>query len=205
MRESGPLADKLNYSDYIYSMIRSAIYFLLIISSIASCRGSKNNKGNDSTVTVSGTIYIQKAYCGGARPSEEMVQGLRQPASNFTLYYKTNDLVTIEHVSTIDSVKTDSAGHYTLRLHKGQFCFFEKWKMDRLSIPKDDKFNHWDSVCYLQQYQTCDFSINIQSDTSQANIILQRHCPWNTPCNNYTGPLPPAANPGGGRQPGHQE
>ena len=147
------------------------------------------------TFTISGTVFTQGEYCGGAVPSEEQLHPKPAPAPALVLYVREGNVNTGSK-KLVDSVTSDANGNFSLQLPAGNYCFVEGWKKGRLVMPKDDQFSSWDTACYRENYSSCDFSLDVKAATDSVKIILPRHCAWSQPCCSYHGPLPPAANPG---------
>lgn len=147
----------------------------------------------------------QNDYCGGAAPSEEQMNPKPFPVANMTLYVKPSG--TNNNRAVIDSIVSDKDGKFTISLPAGTYCFLEKWKTKKYSVPADNDFVTYDTACYRQQFNQCDFVLEVKKGMKDPQIVLQRHCEWTTPCQSYHGPLPPSAPPTnrGGHQPGHQE
>jgi hypothetical protein len=140
---------------------------------------------------VKGTILQQSDYCGGA--------------ANVKLYIKKSGTNT--NKPAIDSIVSDKDGKFTVWLTPGVYCFVEKWKTEKYTLPANNSYVTYDSACYRQRYDQCDFVLEVKKDMNEPQIVLRRHCAWTTPCQSYNGPLPPSAPPSnrGGYQPGHQE
>ncbi|MBI3509953.1 MAG: prealbumin-like fold domain-containing protein [Bacteroidetes bacterium] len=186
----------------------AAIFILTITLCISSwtCRHTEKfpppNKGTGS-ISVSGILLVKSDYCGGARPSDDLLNAPAQPTAGIKLYVKTGSSNS-DKCSIVDSVISDTAGKFQIDLAPGNYCFVEAWKKEKYSTPKNDQNSTYDTACYRKRYEECDYSIELNKPVGDAQIILQHHCPWTTPCVSYFGPLPPAANPRGRRAP-HNE
>ncbi len=189
--------------------IRNLFLTAIILTALLfGCRIQRDRRpdNNVTTYLVSGTMMELRNYCGGARPSEEILHPKPIATGRIKLFIrKSSTNETSQPI--IDSIVSAADGTFSIRLAPGTYCFVERKKKDAMVMPQDDKFNTYDPECYKKEYATCDFSIEVKTDVAKTEIVLERHCPWRTPCVNYHGPLPPSAPPGnrGGNQPGHQE
>ena len=175
---------------------------VVVFFTVAVACGHRHATANDAKkFTVTGSVVIREDYCGGAQLVNEDRPAV--PASGTTLYIRKSG----GSKTVIDSIKTNDKGAFSISLSAGEYCIVEKWKKYPLVFPVNTDFQKWDTACYRKRYNECDFTLNVKSDTSDVKFILRKHCPWTTPCVQYSGPFPPAAPPTnrGGFQPGHQE
>lgn len=175
---------------------------LLLCISLTAFRAARKNKKYE----VSGTILIQQDYCGGARPADGQ-DGRRKFPQNGTTLYVCKQTFGGGRSRYFDSIVSDTAGRFSVKLPAGSYCFVEKWKTEPYVKPKDSQFEKWDTTCYRKEYDAYDFSLNVKGKTSGITLTVRRYCSWTRPCCTFSGPLPPAAPPTnrGGNQPGHQE
>ena len=185
--------------------MKSFFPLAIAILMIACTPGKHKNKA-PVKYTVSGTIFELRQYCGGARPSEEILHPKPLAVHGIKLYIRKSSVNSVAN-AIIDSVVSGFDGGFSLQLPAGTYCFIEAAKSGPIKIPVNDQFNSYDTACYRKTYSTCDYSVDVKSNVSAVKIVLDRHCPWNRPCVQYKGPLPPSAPPvnGNGQQPGHQE
>lgn len=181
-------------------------FHLVIAILIVACTPGKHKNKVPVKYTVSGTIFELRQYCGGARPSEEILHPKPLAVHGITLYIR-KTLMNSSENQIIDSVVSGFDGSFSIQLPAGTYCFIEAAKKAQMKMPVNDQYNTYDTACYRKNYNTCDFSVDVKSNISKIEIVLERRCPWNRPCVQYKGPLPPSAPPvnGNGHQPGHQE
>ena len=163
---------------------------LLMISALTSCAQRK-----PKLYKVSGTVTATYSYCGGARPSEEMLAELKRPKpmAEKKLFIKTGNSNS-KNNQALKSFITDADGHFTIELEKGLYCIVEENKSAGFKIPVADADHKWDMDCLTKAYEQCDYQLNISSKpTDTITINFSIPCEWNKPCVQYTGPLPPAA------------
>lgn len=185
-------------------------YFILpvLLLSMMACAISRTpRKATDSRTifTVSGAVLETADYCGGAAPSPEQLHPAPVGKQGIKLYIrpgKTNNWKN----ELIDSIVSGENGVFSISLPAGDYCIAEATKKGKPVVPKNNQFEQWDSACYMENYQQCDYSLSVKENMENVKIIFTRHCPWTTPCMSYNGPLPPAAPPSPrGDRPPHQE
>jgi hypothetical protein len=183
-------------------MKRSALLFLPVaVAMLCMAWTIHRGKNTPKKPEISGTILINHDYCGGVRPANSTVF---QPyaVAGTTLYVRREGSPLV-----IDSVVSDSAGKFSIRLQYGKYNFVEKWKVDPIVMPVNSKYETWDTACFRKEYNRADYFIEVTKPKKDVQILLPRHCAWSRPCCSYSGPKAPAAPPTnrGGFQPGHQE
>ena len=173
--------------------------FILLIA--FSCKAKKNNSSQtEKTFTISGNILETHDYCGGAAPPEELQHPLPVGVPGIKLYIKKGN-TNSEKTKPFDSIVSGVNGAFSIQLPAGNYCLVEKEKTGKCLVPQNDQSHIWDSVCFVNEFARCDYALEVKSNQKNLNLVFARHCPWNRPCCDYHGPLPPAANPG----PKHQE
>lgn len=166
------------------------LLFILIITTLSSCAQRK-----PQFYKVSGTVTATYSYCGGARPSDEMLAELNRPKpmAEKKLFVKAGNSNS-KNEAIIKSFNTDAYGRFNIELPKGTYCIIEENKTTGIKIPTSDANHKWDSDCLTKAYEHCDYQLNISGkSTDSITINFYIPCEWNKPCLEYTGPLPPAA------------
>jgi hypothetical protein len=148
----------------------------------------------EAYTTITGKVTTTADYCGGARPSEEMLEQLRtpKPAIRRTIYIKYGSVNT-ENTRLIKKVMTDSNGLFTVKLKKGYtYQFLEEWQCLNFKMPQQTQWVKWDEKCFRERYATPNYVLNTKK-TKQNIITFNYHqpCFYNPYCGNYSGPLPP--------------
>lgn len=147
---------------------------------------------------VSGTVTKTTSYCGGAAPSQEMLSELAKPrpVAGKQLFIKSGN-ENSKNSAVIQSVVTDSLGHFQIKLKNGTYCIVEEYKSKAIVIPNNDENSIWDVKCLQGEYAKCDYRILVENkNVSDININFHVPCIWSKPCLQYNGPLPPSAPPG---------
>ena len=147
--------------------------------------------------TISGTITTSGSYCGGAAPSEEMLQSVQvtRPMSGFMIYIKKgakNKLLSC----IVDSTCTDSSGNYSFDLSPGKYVLLQKNQLNKdvFEKYKQSKWTQVDLECMQMWWEKGLTSITVDSESiNNLNFHFQKRCfiPLSVPCLRYTGPYPP--------------
>ncbi len=170
--------------------INRLTFFVLLIFIQIGCAQRKLN-----LYAVTGTVTATYAYCGGARPSAEMLAELNRPKpiANKKLFIKSGS-VNAKNQKVITSFETDANGHYKMKLAIGSYCIVDEGKSGDYKFPATDSLHKWDSDCLLKEYERCDYQLTVSSkpiDSITINFFVP--CSWDMPCLDYSGPLPPSA------------
>jgi hypothetical protein len=148
--------------------------------------------------TVSGIITQTHAYCGGARPSDKMLEDLRtpKPFPGKKLFVK-NGTENTAGLKVLGEIIADSAGHFRLQLPPGSYCIVEQEQINKLDLDNFRKKKttdlQLDEACLKQWWGKCLMSFEITTaDKTDLNINFHFPCFTNgIPCMRYSGPLPP--------------
>ncbi|MBK8845877.1 MAG: hypothetical protein IPO27_04590 [Bacteroidetes bacterium] len=86
------------------------------------CQTPKNSQSAQGYLhEVKGNLTFTYDYCGGARPSDEMLAKLKEPRviEGFTVYLKPGKENSTAAIT--DSAQCDSNGNYVFRIPKGDY------------------------------------------------------------------------------------
>lgn len=161
--------------------------------------GGPNNNAEQpegKTYKVTGQVMYTKAYCGGAAPSEEMLEQYRtpMPLADLKLHVRKGSSNTLGQ-SPVQTVQTDGEGRFTFTLPPGEYCLITD---DRLKKPDPNSFKpgaqQIDIACSDAWIVKCDHTFVIKdADLKDIALNFHRRCFLQTfnPCVHYDGPLPP--------------
>jgi hypothetical protein len=179
------------------------MYKLLLISIIglASCASSTVVTEKPDAIDIEGsynvhiTITEPVPYCGGAAPTEEMLNRTNPVSGNFVLV----------HVETGEkTIVTSESGILRLQLNVGNYILKETFKDVSFEQFMNDIPQSGRSIkpgtedCYKKWWSTnlSEFEILPDSPRLYLQCSLYRACyTGNNPCDIYTGPYPPSAPP----------
>jgi hypothetical protein len=166
----------------------------LNVASFAQKTGSLAKK----QYTVAGIITQTRAYCGGARPSEEMMKAYNTPKAwiGKKLYIRSGAENSTKR-KVLHEITADSTGHFSVKLPPGIYCIIEKEQLKKLNTEafrkKKSEYLKLDEDCLKQWWGKCYTSFEVK-DADKTDLIINFHIPCFTqgvPCMRYTGPLPP--------------
>lgn len=148
---------------------RKILLFFITFFVLLSCSQKK---------LVSTQINFMQPYCGGARPSAEILKESEKPKP-----YSNKTIVIVALNGKVDSAKTNNNGLLNVKLKIGDYKFFEAWryykKADGGMLVSD-----FDAECLKAEWQKEIKTITItktEIKISDKNEIIE-FCPWNLPC-----------------------
>lgn len=116
-------------------------------------------------------------YCGGARPSPEMLAKYEKPWP-----YANKKLIMVSSEGKIDSVQTDAKGKVTLKLKNGVYKLYEPWRYHKRT-PDGTAAENFDKECLEKQWDKVDVEIEIKKRKSKiTKNIDNAFCPYKIPC-----------------------
>jgi hypothetical protein len=137
-----------------------------------------------ATFTIAQTrkINIQitciQPYCGGARPSAEMIAEAQQPKP-----FANKTIIIVSAKSKVDSAKTNNNGELVLKLKKGNYKIYESWRYYKQGAG-GIKLADFDKECLKNEWKKEIKEITISKKEFKfidKNVIVEE-CPWNLPC-----------------------
>lgn len=146
------------------------LFFVLLISSTSIILAQKEK------ITL--VITYKEMYCGGARPTPEMVA-----ESEKSKPYANKMMVIVSDKYKVDSAKTNNKGQLIFKVKKGNYHVYEAWKFYK-SGPNDMPVAKFEKECLKLEWERALFQINKTSKKtsieSSSEILIQ--CPWALPC-----------------------
>lgn len=147
--------------------------------------------------SVSGYVSLTGSYCGGAAPSEEMLEALSKPYAYIgKVFYvrkgKTNDL----KQPIILKFKTDSSGKFSFKLPPGNYCIIQeeqKNSFGKMKYPKASNITV-DKTCLFDWWKKPYYILEIKDKAiTGLDFKFTKRCfiPGDVPCLTFTGPFPP--------------
>ena len=148
-------------------MISSHSSVLFLIALIAySCGPKTPHKSVESSMMI--TMYERADYCGGANPSDEILEALKEPKPmrNTVVYIQIND------ESDPIEVSTDEKGVARIEIMHGSYPVLLKEKF-KYPMPSDPS-----SYC-AEWKSKPDGLLTIAENSGEASVTLHRTC---NPC-----------------------
>lgn len=170
---------------------------------IAGCKpsqtGETSNPGSmpaGPKHKVSGQVMHTRAYCGGAAPSEQMLNSYRTPTPLPSLkLYLRGGRTNIVTRPVIDSTMTDAEGRFTFNVPNGEYCILTKSRI-KPPVAANYDSNTFEIVedCIDEWIVVCDATFSVaDQDVEGLGLTLHKECfkeDFN-PCIRYIGPMPP--------------
>ncbi len=154
-------------------------------------------KANSTLYTISGKVTQTSSYCGGAAPTQEMMENYNTP-SKYTgkVFYIRKGRTNTTKQPIVLKFISDSSGNFSFKLPPGDYIIIQKEQVKPLNF-KNIRLGFQislDKPC-LKEWWKKPFSIlEVQEkDIQNLNFNFHHSCflPGDLPCRNYTGPLPP--------------
>jgi hypothetical protein len=175
-------------------MFKLHIFTLASLFLVFSCGTKRKNKAM-AEHEITGVIQIHQPYCGGARPTEEMMQGTNSPVSETTFYIKKGTTHNRSE-SVYKTVKTKEDGTFSIRLPQGEYVMLSEQKL--LSFEEYKKATEIRSTymeylgddCSRLNHESADFLLKVSKDSSVVFTYKSRCQVGTNPCYRYIGPKP---------------
>lgn len=151
---------------------------------------------------LKGKVTTTRKYCGGARPTDEILQEFNtpQPAVGMELYLKEGATGNLS-APILDTIVTNADGEFRLKLPLGDYVIVDAKHADkshyrhlkRTYADKTDNYEPIDMGCLEKWAAQTLMNITVTEQDVMLNTInIQIGCSWDeVPCATYTGPYPP--------------
>ena len=143
-------------------------------------------------VTISGTVTETHQYCGGANPSEEILEAVRRPRplAKFELYVRSGSANALASPVVL-KFSSDANGNFQSALPEGEYCIIEAGKKDALKVPDFTEENRrlaktdpsaipyslTSPKCLTEWWHTCDKVLRVGKESQMGvRIEFQRGC-----------------------------
>ncbi len=161
--------------------MRILFFFYLLISSITLF---------SQKITFTFSIAQSVPYCGGAAPTQEILDETQKikPYSNKTFFI-------YQKGKCIDSVTSNEQGVFTVKLAKGNYNLYERWKRAKTG-PWGDAISEYDKLCLEKEWKKVDIyiSLNKSKKNMVSNMTSAALCFWQYPCR-INNAMPPVSRP----------
>lgn len=141
---------------------------------------------------ITGRIVETRQWCGGANPSDEILEMLRKeaPVANKTFYARGGSMNSAKQAVLLQFT-TDTQGNFKISLPPGDYCIVEESKKDESGMPDVSKLNEKlpesqkyqlaSPNCLQKWWRTCDYNLKVGKQNLKDVVIrFQRTC--NPPC-----------------------
>ncbi len=173
-------------------LILHLIYFSLL--SLDPAESKKKTK----KFPVSGTVTSTINYCGGARPTAEILEqaATPRPIPHKKIYIKQGDVNSFGS-KTILQLTTDSNGNFKAKLPAGKYLVVDSTKNDLLYYnmllktykSQTTNYEAVDTLCLKEWYMkpNCVFEVT-DKEVNNINVNFHKTCD-DIPCSRYRGPF----------------
>jgi len=164
--------------------------------------GKETNESSlEKLFSVSGFVTHSNSYCGGARPSDAMLNEITtpKPLANVTYYVRKGTMNNVNE-KVVLSFTTDSLGKFEFQLPVGDYIIIEQNRLDSTYIKSvykkfekpSESYSPVDMKCLNKWLSESLFQFKVESDKIE-NITWDIHkaCFTSDPCTHYNGPYPP--------------
>lgn len=173
-------------------------FFLIVLFSIA-CHSSKTviktSQKVEKYFRISGKVEQKFNYCGGARPTKELLENFAKPKpfSDKTFYIKEGTTNT-EKAKVITSFTTKADGSFSFQLPKGVYSIIVTEQLQTIKATDlQNKSFKVDEQCLQNWWKTAFYVLDIKNQNiPDLYFIIEHRChiKLDIPCINYIGPLP---------------
>jgi hypothetical protein len=137
-------------------------------------------------VTIQCTLTAD--YCGGAAPTDEMLENLAKPKplaqQEFYIVKGTKNTNKV-----YQKIVTDDDGKIKLNLPKGVYSVFSAEQLKKF-VPKQNTENYvWDNACLLRLHQQPLLKFDTRKKTKHT-FNMHKKCFYSQDCGTYSGPMP---------------
>jgi hypothetical protein len=180
------------------------LLFFSLFFFACSVSNTKNNSLQKNYCDVLIDVTSTSSYCGGAHPSDELLEQLRTPTpiANLEIFIREGEINDLKK-PIIFQGKSDANGKVNCKLPRGNFVIVFKEKSDEKyynslleNFNEDTQYRSKIDVKCLNEYiQKPDLKIEVGvNSTLRFSINKHQECSWSSvPCSAYQGPLPPSA------------
>jgi hypothetical protein len=170
---------------------------LLCLCLINNICFSQAGKKKTLSFNISGKVTQTSAYCGGAEPTEEMMNEYRKekPYAGKTFYVRKGNTNTTKE-KVILSFKANENGKFSFQLPPGTYSIIQEAQVKEINPKSYNKKGSLqaDATCLKNWWLKPYYILEIK-DKDVTGLHFKFHHPCfisdDIPCIQYTGPMPP--------------
>ena len=176
---------------------RPSVYLILLFTFLLQT-GKIFSQQQGKKHAVSGIITHTRSFCGGARPTDEMLEKFNtpQPLAGKKLYIRSGAVNNLKK-RIIQTIVSDSTGHFTVYLPAGTYCLIQEPQIKKLNVEpyrkSQSQFITLDEACLKRWWSECLLTFTVGS-SGRNDLKINFNAPCftdGTPCLEYNGPMPP--------------
>jgi hypothetical protein len=178
-------------------IILITIVYLLCSAERCTPRVGPNLKMDGDSCLVTVKVTYTSPYCGGARPSDQMLEDSKKPKPlPGQLFYVKPGKENSMSVNALAQAETDTSGKMVFKLPLGKYMLLlpvQTVEMDTNSYVTN-QYYRYDRKCLIEWWKKPVIVFDVyHSGESTVNVHLTKKCFLNgwSPCEYYIGPKPP--------------
>lgn len=140
------------------------LFITLAAAAVFSIAWTVSEREPGVKLTIHGTVYQwnpNQHYYRSAKRDPTFI-----PFAAATLYARRINYGYHGIMPICDTIVSDSLGHFTTQLEKGEYDLFEPWQLQPLVMPKDSAWMVYDTACIRREYNKAAFRLRISNDDS---------------------------------------
>ena len=163
------------------------LFFVLLLTN--------SHLATSQTYAIKGTVQQTSPYCGGAKPTQEIIENLAipKPFANKLFYIRQGKKNNTRN-KILKKFTTDSNGNFSFKLPKGVYSIIVEEQLQPIKS-KDyiNRFQTVDDSCLQAWWQKPYYVLIVQKNNKPLLFTFHHRCYINNdiPCITYTGPKHP--------------
>lgn len=168
---------------------------LVLVCSFTKAQVTKSKK--EIVHTISGKVTQTSSYCGGAMPTEEILQEMSKPVPYAgKVFYVRKGSVNNIKMPIVLSFTVNAKGEFSIDLPPGQYCLIQKEQVKTLNMKnyKSTTDLQIDENCLKEWWAKPYYAFQItDKNITDLKFNFYHACFVNSdiPCIEYVGPMPP--------------
>jgi hypothetical protein len=148
-------------------------------------------------VTVKGKLMQTNSYCGGAKPSEEMLEQIQKPVPYANkVFYVRKGKVNSTKAEVIASFTTDVNGEFSFMITPGTYSIIQEKQLKALKSSDLQSKDHQvvDAKCMKEWWTKPYYVLEVKTESitiPEWSIHHPCFVKGDIPCMSYDGPMPP--------------
>lgn len=177
--------------------MRITLFVTLLLWLFSTTAQTKTGGVKPVRVTVKGKLTQTSTYCGGARPTEEMLSEYSTPKPYANkVFYVRKGKVNSTKAEVITSFTTDANGEFSFQITPGTYSIIQEKQLKKLNSKdlKSDNYVKVDAKCMKAWWTKPFYLLEVKTENVTIpdwNIHHKCFVSGDIPCMNYEGPMPP--------------
>ena len=123
-------------------------------------------------------VEFYQDYCGGARPSEDMIAEYEKPK-----ILANEELYLISESDKALKIKTDEQGLLKAKLSEGKYRVMEAWRYKK-ATPDHSAPTNYNGACLSEEWKKVAMELQVKGGalTATTTHAIKKNCAWDMPC-----------------------